>query len=100
MRLRNEEPQDGLEDRVPGKVEGVMVYPERIEELPNNGITVLLMRRTTNNTVKTSVGYRDAFCRIQGWYGSRPPTHFIGLPYFPSRRPTMTETDLRRPHEG
>ena len=45
--------------------------PEKIEELPNNGIKVLLMRRTTNDTVKTSVGYRDAFGNIRGWFGSR-----------------------------
>ena len=61
------------------------VIPTKIEELSNSGIRVLLMRRTTNDTVKTAVGSRDAFGNIRGWYGSRPPTHFCKLPAFPVR---------------
>ena len=57
-----------------------------IEELPNDGVRVLLMRRTGNDTVKTSVGYRSAFGVIQEWFGLRPPTHFTVLPPFSSRR--------------
>lgn len=62
-----------------------MNYPQPISELPNNGVPVLLMRRTTNNTVKTSVGYRYADMSIRGWFGAKPPTHFIGLPTFPKK---------------
>lgn len=47
-----------------------MIYPAPITELPNNGIKVLLMRRTTNDTVKTAVGYRDARGELRGWYAS------------------------------
>lgn len=53
-----------------------------LSELPNNGVKVLLMRRTTNNTVKTSVGYRAANMSIQGWHGAKPPSHWIDLPPF------------------
>lgn len=56
--------------------------PRSIVELPNNGVPVLLMRRTTNDTVKTSVGYRYADMTIQGWNGTRPPTHWCELPNF------------------
>ena len=59
-----------------------MSQPKYITELPNNGVPVLLMRRTGNDTVKTSVGYRYADMSIRGWYGSRPPTHWCELPNF------------------
>ena len=51
-----------------------------IGELPNNGVLVMLMRRTGPKTVKVSIGYRDAFGRIQDWFGARPPTHFAQVP--------------------
>lgn len=56
--------------------------PLAIETLPNNGVDVLLMRRTTNITVKTSVGHRYATGEIRGWFGAKPPTHWINLPPF------------------
>ena len=58
---------------------------QSIDDLPNNGIKVLLARRTSNDTVKTSVGYRDAYGSIYGWFGARPPTHFVALPPFARR---------------
>jgi hypothetical protein len=63
-----------------------ILYPRPITELSNNGIRVLLMRRTTNDTVKTSIGYRDARGNIQGWFGAKPPTHWTGLPNFATRK--------------
>lgn len=56
---------------------------KKIEELPNSGIMVLLMRRTGNHSVRTSVGCRDAFGEILFWRGARSPTHYTDLPPFP-----------------
>ena len=56
----------------------------RIEELPNNGVMVLLMRRTGNHNVRTEVGCRDAFGAIRFWSGARPPTHYCDMPPFPA----------------
>lgn len=53
---------------------------QRISELPNNGVPVLLMRRTGPKTVKVSIGCRNAYGRIEGWYGARKPTHFGPIP--------------------
>lgn len=64
--------------------------PMPIEQLGNDGIKVLLMRRTGNDSVKTSVGYRDARGRIEGWFGARPPTHFINLPNFAKKESIYT----------
>lgn len=56
--------------------------PQHIDTLRPNGVDVLLMRRTSNGTVKTSVGCRWAGGEIRGWFGSRPPTHWVELPPF------------------
>ncbi len=53
-----------------------------ISELPNDGIKVLLLRRTGDDTVAASIGYRNAAGVIKGWYKARPPTHFdVAPPY-------------------
>jgi hypothetical protein len=62
--------------------QSVTVEMKRIDDLPNNGIKVLLMRRTGTFTMKCAVGFRDAFGRLQGWTGIRLPTHWDDLPPF------------------
>lgn len=58
--------------------------PTKIEELAPDGIRVLLMRRTSNETVKTAVGCRwPGESTFRGWFGARPPTHWVDLPTFP-----------------
>lgn len=52
---------------------------EPIETLPNNGVNVLLLRRTSNNTVKSCVGFRSASGAIIGWSGARPPSPVVLL---------------------
>lgn len=59
------------------------IAPKPISELPPNGVDVLLLRRTGNGNVKTSVGCRWAGGAIRGWFGVRPPTHYVELPPFP-----------------
>ena len=57
--------------------------PQLIKELRPDGVNVLLMRRTTNYTVATSVGSLWPGGTFRGWKYRRPPTHFIDLPHFP-----------------
>jgi hypothetical protein len=58
-------------------------FPQSIDTLPNNGIDVILMRRTGNNTVACAVGCRRANMEIDGWTLQHPPTHWTNLPPFP-----------------
>ena len=56
-----------------------------INELNPDGVKVLLMRRTSSGTVRTSVGSMWPGGQIRGWDGFRPPTHFCPLPPFTKR---------------
>jgi len=59
-----------------------------IHEATPDGVKILLMRRTGNDTVKTSVGSVWPGGVIRGWYGSRPPTHFCSIPPYPRKEKT------------
>lgn len=65
-----------------------------ISELGNTGVRVVLIRRTGQDTVKTSVGYRDAAGNIRNWYGANPPTHFCALPAYPDDKAGRTRKKL------
>ncbi|MBI3101075.1 MAG: hypothetical protein HYY98_05920 [Burkholderiales bacterium] len=51
-----------------------------IDTLPNNGVRVLLLKRTGQDTVMSAIGYRDAAGNVRGWIGKRLPTHWIPAP--------------------
>ncbi len=51
-----------------------------IDTLPNNGVRVLFLKRTGQDTVMSAVGYRDAAGNLRGWIGKRQPTHWIPAP--------------------
>lgn len=62
-----------------------MNNPTPISELSPDGVNVLLMRRTGNDTVKAAVGCMWPGGKFKGWYNARPPTHFCALPPLSSR---------------
>ena len=51
-----------------------------IDTLPNDGVRVLLVKRTGQDTVMASIGYRDAAGNVRGWFGKRGPTHWAKAP--------------------
>lgn len=56
-----------------------------IDTLPNNGVRVLLVKRTGHDTVMASIGYRDAAGNVRGWFGKRSPTHWTKAPVAAAR---------------
>jgi hypothetical protein len=53
---------------------------QKIGSLPNDGVRVVLIKRTGQDTVMSSMGYRDVAGNIRGWYGKRDPTHWARAP--------------------
>lgn len=66
-----------------------------IDTLPGNRERALLVRRTGEETVKTSVGYRDPAGKIWGWHGANPPTHYTSLPPWGKDKAAMTRKKLQ-----
>lgn len=51
-----------------------------IDTLPNDGVRVVLIKRTGQDTVMTAIGYRDTAGNLHGWPGKRTPTHWVKAP--------------------
>jgi hypothetical protein len=65
-----------------------------ISELKNAGVRVLLMRRSGEDTVQTSVGWLDSTGKLRGWFAKNPPTHFCAVPPFGSDKAAVIRKKL------
>jgi hypothetical protein len=59
-------------------MEDAALHP--IDALPNDGVRVVLLKRTGKDTVMAAIGYRDSAGNVRGWIGKRGPTHWVKAP--------------------
>lgn len=59
---------------------GVSKELQSIDTLSANGIKVMLIRRTGQDTIKAMVGCCWPGGEFRGWSGARLPTHWCDLP--------------------